>query len=128
MSDELIKLLADPKLSFTKKLWLAIQNDLDFWEGRTNKPNLTKGQFHKLIRYIPAGLQPKWVPRKSEEGPHGEKGEDYCFKFEFAFTGFGKRQIYFVKGYFFDKGNCRGVTIQSFRLENNVVQLPKIGK
>jgi hypothetical protein len=57
--------------------------------------------------------------RLSEDGLHGKDGEEDCFKFECEVQFGGIFEIetkrYFVKGYFFEKTELKGVTIQSFR-------------
>jgi hypothetical protein len=41
--------------------------------------------------------------------------EERVFKFDFHMSLLGKRCQFFIKGYFFEEGNLRGVEIQSFR-------------
>lgn len=107
--------LSDKTVPLGRRIKLAVSGELDYWEGRTNPPNMTRHDFLKLCRYIPDGQHGSWMPRESNAGVHGLSGEDAVFKFEFDVVILGARTRYFVKGYFFDKGNLRGVTIQSFR-------------
>jgi hypothetical protein len=107
--------LADKSIPLGRRIKIAAGNELDYWERRTNPPNLTRCDFERLCRFIPDGLHGNWSPRESEAGSHGMTGEDAVFKFEFDVTILGVKKRYFLKGYFFDKGNLRGVTIQSFR-------------
>lgn len=125
-SDELLRKLADQGLLFSERLRLAILAELDYWEGRDNPPNLSVHQFKQLVSQVPAGIAPVWTPRKSGAGPHASTGEDEVFKFEFEVTALGKAVRVFVKGYFFDKGNCRGVVIQTCRkVAGRVVSIAK---
>jgi hypothetical protein len=112
--EKILARLADPKTLFLEKLWLAIWLEVDLWEDR-NPPNLGDHELKKLMRHIPANLQPTWSARNSQRGKHGKTGDDEVFKFEFKTKLLGFEMTYFVKGYFFDKGNCHGVCIQSFR-------------
>ncbi|MBT7608339.1 MAG: hypothetical protein HN576_01195 [Bacteriovoracaceae bacterium] len=107
-------------LQFLQKLITVYeQGELDFWEDRLNPPNLTKDEFDLVLYRIDRANRLSWVTRESEEGPHGTTGEDDCFKFncsaEFGGIFENETKTFFVKGYFFDKGDLKGVTIQSFR-------------
>ena len=84
------------------------------WEDR-NPPNLGEKELKMLLGHIPGNTQPTWAARESQCGKHGETGDDEVFKFEFSTKLLGFEISYFVKGYFFDKNNCHGVCIQSFR-------------
>jgi hypothetical protein len=109
------QILADKSVPLGRRLKIAAANELDYWEARTNPPNLTRTDFERICRLIPDGVYGNWGRRDSEDGAHGVTGEDAVFKFEFDVVMLGVKKRYFVKGYFFDKGNLRGVTIQSFR-------------
>jgi hypothetical protein len=67
------------------------------------------------VQFIPDSVSPKWRERKSFAGVYGRSGEDNVFSFEFTITAFAQDVRFCCKGYFFDKGNLRGVTIQSLR-------------
>lgn len=110
--------------SFLDKLLHVAENgELDFWEDRKNPPNLSVDEFKLVMNRINGQPSLKWVDRDSDAGLHGKTGEDKCFKFncEAEFGGIFEIEIkfYFVKGYFFDKGNLKGVAIQRFREEIN---------
>ncbi|GAB4421615.1 MAG: hypothetical protein OHK0056_32520 [Bacteriovoracaceae bacterium] len=110
------------KLPFLDKQLAVVEiGELDFWENRKNIPNLTRDEFYNVIYRIDRTINLKWIKRDSTNGPHGKSGEDSCFKFicEVNYGGIFniESKWFFVKGYFFDKGNLKGVTIQSFRLE-----------
>jgi hypothetical protein len=109
--------LADANIGFVEKLQIAATLDLDYWDNREVPPNLSVHVFKTLIRQIPVGVKVRFEPRKSISGPHGKTGDDNVFIFEFLSVKLSKKKNYFVKGYFFDKGNCKGVCIQSFREE-----------
>ena len=59
-------------------------------------------------------------PRKSTQGKYGKTGEKQIFKFDFQMTLLGKRSQFFIKGYFFEEGNLKGVEIQSFRKKSSL--------
>ncbi len=110
-------LLCDESIPFGRRLRFASSSELDYWEGRQNPPNLSRNDFVRLVRLVPDNISNvKVTPRISLSGPHGLTGEEEVFKFEFNAIILGSRSRYFLKGYFFDKGNRKGVAIQSFRL------------
>jgi hypothetical protein len=107
-------------LTFIEKLWMVVERgELDFWEDRSNPPNLSADEFRKVLDRIDTLENFKWVERESSGGPHGKTGEDKCFKFECEIQFGGVFEIetkrYFIKGYFFEKAKLVGVMIQSFR-------------
>lgn len=102
--------------SLLKKLRIAVkEGELDYWWARQNPPNESADLFLKFLSKVSGDIHVKWVERESEAGPHGLLGEDHCFKFESDVSLFGMKKRYFVKGYFFNKGDLKGITIQSFR-------------
>lgn len=109
----------DGKLFLEKLIIVCEKGDLDFWEERNNPPNLSKDEFKIVLYRIGQVDNLNWPERKSQNGPHGKTGEDHCFQFTCTveFGGIFEHIIktYYVKGYFFDKENLKGVTIQSFR-------------
>ncbi|MEI8347866.1 MAG: hypothetical protein WCG27_10390 [Pseudomonadota bacterium] len=108
--------LSDSKINFVQKLRLAVaQGELDYWWARNNPPNESVEAFRQFLKRLVGPISPRHVPRESSAGAHGRSGEDECFKFQHDLIIFGVKKRYFVKGYFFDKGNLKGVTIQSFR-------------
>ena len=121
--EKILERLADPKTPFLDKFRFAIQLEVDLWEER-EPPNLGENELRRLLKHLPPDLEPKWDPRKSQSGKHGKTGDDEIFKFNFSVKLLGFKMTYFVKGYFFDKGNCYGVCIQSFR----EIERVKIGK
>ncbi len=109
-------------MPFLEKLNYVVENgEFDYWENRNNPSNLSVDEFCQVLCRIDEALNLKWIPRESSKGPYGRFGENYCFKFdcEIKFGGIIdiETKFYFVKGYFFDRDNLKGVTIQSFREE-----------
>lgn len=107
-------------LTFIQKLQTVVElGDVDFWADRKNPPNLSDEDFINVVDRLDVIEKFKWMPRESDQGPHGQTGEDSCFKFECEIQFGGLFEIetirYFVKGYFFEKEKLIGVTIQSFR-------------
>lgn len=108
--------LTDKNSSFLKILRLAVsEGELDYWWERDNPPNESIDVFKLFLRKVKGPIEPTWIERESEAGPHGLLGEDECFKFEAVVSLLGNKKKYFVKGYFFNKGDRKGVTVQSFR-------------
>lgn len=124
--EEILGKLATPGLPFLEKLRLATVLEVDLWEDR-KPPNLGENELRKLLKYIPANVRVTWGARDSFNGKHGKTGDDEVFKFEFSTKILGFETLYFVKGYFFDKGNCKGVCFQSFREEKRTkIQKPRL--
>ena len=121
-----IEMLLDPNLPFTRRLQLAATVELEYWDNRMNKPNLLVHEFLKILPLIPVSTQPLWEPRKSNQGKYGLTGEKSIFKFDFRIIFLGKIQEFFIKGYFFEEGSCRGVEIQSFRRKQNLKLMQKL--
>ncbi len=117
MTQTLHEVLSDPNLSFLRKLEIAAASELVFWEDRHNPPNLSVHEFKRILPLIAPDTVPSWEPRKSAGGKYGATGEKRVFKFDFEISIFGKAQTFFLKGFFFEMGNLRGVEIQSFRRE-----------
>lgn len=107
--------LADPAIRFVPKLKLAARLELNYWDNRNNPPNLSKEVFLKVLQQMPGTVQVEFKQRESTNGPHGLTGDDEVFTLKFSIRVMGKVKTYYLKGYFFDKDQCRGVTIQSFR-------------
>ena len=109
-------------LRFLDKLITVVEHgEVNYWEDRKNPPNPSIDEFYQVLYRVDEAINLKWIDRESIKGPYGPTGEDKCFKFncEILFGGIYEIQtkFYFVKGYFFDKGDLKGVTIQSFRQE-----------
>lgn len=107
-------------LRFLDKLIAVVERgEVDYWENRRNPPNLSIDEFNQTLYRVNEATNLKWIDRDSTNGPYEITGEDKCFKFncEIQFGGVFEieTKFYFVKGYFFDKDDLKGVTIQSFR-------------
>lgn len=124
---EVLVKLADPNITFLEKFRVASNLNMDIWVDR-DPPNLGEDELKRLLRYIPSNVSVTWVPRDSQSGPHGKTGDDDVFKFEFKVSMLGWDTVYFVKGYFFDKGACCGVCIQSFRVVRKNKQIRLVRK
>ena len=127
LKKEVLEKLANPSTSFLDKFRMAVNLNLDIWVDR-DPPNLGEDELKKLLRYIPANVSVTWVKRDSQSGPHGTTGDDDVFKFEFKVGLLGWDTTYFVKGYFFDKGACCGVCVQSFRVVRKNRQIRLVRK
>jgi predicted metal-binding protein len=116
IENDLHEKLSKDGISFSNKLKIVcMKGELDYWNRRKNPPNESVDSFTKFVKMLRGDIKVKWVERISRNGGHAELGENDCFKFEKEVSNFGLKKKYFVKGYFFDKGNLKGVTIQSFR-------------
>lgn len=98
--------------------------ELEYWEERQFPPNISSRVFRSIVQLIPESIVPKWKVRKSIAGLHGLSGEDSVFNFEFATFAFGNEIRFYCKGFFFDKGNLKGVAIQSFRPSSLATIIP----
>jgi len=127
-SSETHQRLSDPTLSFASKLQLAVSFELEYWEDRQHPPNISITVFRSMVQMVPESVVPKWRERKSAAGAHGATGEDLVFNFELMALPFGREVRFYCKGYFFDKGNLRGVTIQSFRPLPSAAVIPIRGE
>jgi len=108
--------LSDDKASLLKVLRLAVnEGELDYWWERQNPPNEPPEVFRTFLKKVKGPVEATWIERESQAGPHGLLGEDECFKFEDEVSMLGIKKRYFIKGYFFNKGDRKGVCIQSFR-------------
>jgi hypothetical protein len=115
MGKTIHEILTEPNLPFVRKLQIVAVSELIYWEGRLDPPNLSIQEFKRVLALIPIATTPLWEPRKSTQGAYGKTGEKQVFKFDFQMTLLGKRHQFFIKGYFFEEGNLKGVEIQSFR-------------
>lgn len=119
MGKTIHEILTEPNLPFVRKLQIAAASELVYWEERLDPPNLSIQEFKRVLALIPMATTPLWEPRQSTQGKYGKTGEKQIFKFDFQMTLLGKRHQFFIKGYFFEEGNLRGVEIQSFRRKSH---------
>ncbi len=108
-------ILRDENKNVVERLRAAAKLELILWESRSDPPNLSRAEFEKLLPFVPF-VDPKWAPRESSEGKYGLTGEDSVFSFEFQVSMGRKVSVYYLKGFFFEKTDLKGVEIQSFRL------------
>lgn len=107
-------------LSFVEK-FIAVcdYGIIELWEDRREMPNLSLRELRLVVNRIEKVDRFRMRERKSFYGPHGLTGEDHCFYFECSIRFGGvfdlSIQRFFIKGYFFEKNDLCGVTIQSFR-------------
>ena len=125
MGKTIHEILTEPNLPFARKLQIAAASELVYWEERLVPPNLTIQEFKRVLPLIAISTTPLWDVRKSTQGKYGKTGEKQIFKFDFQMTLLGKRHQFFIKGYFFEEGNLRGVEIQSFRKSSTLNLRPK---
>jgi hypothetical protein len=116
--EELRQLLNDRKQSLLKKLKYAASNHLEYWKER---PGNLPGKL--LVTYLRGIDHNKMIsltisPRESLKGKYGQTGFEWIFKYEEDFILWDRPTRIFVKGFFFEKDDPRGVEIQSFRRAN----------
>ncbi len=73
-----------------------------------------------LVKYLNSIDETKEVypdesVRESEGGKYGKTGFKSVFKLKDSFLIMGKKVDVYIKGFFFEKANPRGVEIQSFK-------------
>ena len=113
--NELRKLLENKKENFLKKLKYAAMNELEYWENRPK--NFSK---EILVRYLKSldenkELHPDMTIRESDGGKYGKTGYKWVFKLKDSFWIMGNRIDIYLKGFFFEEHDPRGVEIQSFK-------------
>lgn len=116
MEAEELKILINNKAeNFLKKFKHAGLNDLEYWEKRPE--NLSR---EILVRYLTGldeekTLYPEMSVRESDGGKYGSTGFKWVFKFSDSFTVMGNKIEVYVKGFFFEEHDPRGVEVQSFK-------------
>jgi hypothetical protein len=132
MSEETnLAILRDLTKGVVQRIRAAVQLELDYWDDpNKSPPNLSRAEFHRLLVYIPLNAHVRWEERKSSQGTYGDTGEDQVFNIEFEIQRGRKKFVYYLKGYFFEKDELKGICIQSFRLERsyNIQKLRVIGR
>lgn len=113
----LLTVLRDKERHCIERLKAAGSLELVFWDDpNKNPPNLSRAEFERALPTIPQ-VQVKWSQRDSDKGKYGKTGEDQVFMFEFEVTSGRLVSTFYVKGFFFNKDDLKGVEIQSFRRE-----------
>lgn len=100
---------------FLKKLKYAGLNELEYWEKRPE--NLSRELLVKYLNSIDEsnGTYPEMSVRESDRGKYGETGFKWVFKLRDSFLIMGRKTEIYVKGFFFEIDDPRGVEIQSFK-------------
>lgn len=112
---ELQKLINSKEELFLKKLKYAGLNDLEYWEKRPE--NLSR---EILVKYLSSidetkELFPEMSVRESDGGKYGETGFKWVFKFKDSFNVLGRKTKIYMKGFFFEENDPRGIEVQSFK-------------
>lgn len=112
---DLGKLIKSKEELFLKKLKHAGQNELEYWEKRPE--NLPR---EILVKYIDSineakDFFPEIAVRESDGGRFGKTGFKWVFKLKDSFLIIGRRTDIYLKGFFFEIDDPRGVEIQSFK-------------
>ena len=112
---DLRKLIESDKEPFLKKVKCAGLNELVYWENRTG--NLPRELLEKYLNAIDDTKKtyPELSARKSVGGKYGKTGFEWVFKFTDSFLIMGNKVDVYVKGFFFEKRDPRGIEIQSFK-------------
>lgn len=112
---DLKKLIESKNELFLKKLKYAGLNDLEYWEKRPE--NLSRELLEKYLISIDETKEvfPDMTIRESDGGKYGETGFKWVFKLKDSFLIMGKKVEIYIKGFFFEENNPRGVEIQSFK-------------
>ena len=90
-------------------------SELVYWEKRPE--NLPR---EILVRYLKSlnenkEIYPEMSIRESEGGKYGKTGFKWVFKVKDNFWIMGKKVEIYLKGFFFEEHEPRGIEIQSFK-------------
>jgi hypothetical protein len=112
---ELQKMINSKEELFLKKLKYAGLNELEYWEKRPE--NLSR---EILVKYLSSidetkELFPEMSVRESDGGKYGETGFKWVFKFKDSFIVMGRKTEIYIKGFFFEENDPRGIEVQSFK-------------
>lgn len=111
-----LKILLESKSElFLKKLKYAGLNDLEYWEKRPE--NLSRELLEKYLNSIDETKEvfPDMTVRESDGGKYGATGFKWVFKLRDSFLIMGNKVEIYIKGFFFEENDPRGVEIQSFK-------------
>lgn len=100
---------------FLKKVKYAGLNELEYWEKRPE--NLSRELLVKYLKSIDEDKEyyPNMSARESDGGKYGETGLNWVFKLRDSFLLTGRRTDIYMKGFFFEEQDPRGIEIQSFK-------------
>ncbi len=116
--EDQLSILQDETKTAVERLRAAVHLELEYWDNPSKSPpNLSLAEFLRLVKFIPLNAEVRWKQRTSTKGQHGRTGEDQVFNINFEIVRGRHSYLYYLKGYFFDQGDLKGVSIQSFRLE-----------
>lgn len=112
---DLNKLVGSKEEPFLKKLKYAGLNELEYWEKRPE--NLSRELLVKYLNSVDETkeLFPEMSIRESDGGKYGETGFKWVFKFRDSFLVLGRKIDVYLKGFFFEESDPRGIEIQSFK-------------
>ncbi len=112
---ELNKLIDSKTEYFFKKLKYAGLNELEYWEKRPE--NLSRELLVKYLKSIDENKEyfPQMSIRESDGGKYGETGFNWVFKHRGSFLMAGRKIEIYMKGFFFEEKDPRGIEIQSFK-------------
>ncbi|MEZ4744364.1 MAG: hypothetical protein R3B45_18250 [Bdellovibrionota bacterium] len=108
-------LIEDKNENFLKKLKYAGLNELEYWEKRPD--NLSKEIFIRYLNGIDETRQlfPNMSQRESDSGKYGKTGFKWVFKFTDKLQILGREIEVYLKGFFFEEKDPRGIEVQSFK-------------
>lgn len=117
---ELKDLIESKQEKFLKKLKHAGLNELEYWEKRPE--NFPRELLVKYLNSIDESkvLFPEMSERESGGGKYGETGFKWVFKLRDNFLIMGRKTEVYLKGFFFELDDPRGIEIQSFKRSNLV--------
>lgn len=112
---DLNRLIDSKEERFLKKLQYAGLHELEYWEKRPG--NLSR---ELLVKYLASidetkELFPEMSVRESDGGKYGETGFKWVFKLRDSFLVIGRKTDVYLKGFFFEENDPRGIEVQSFK-------------
>ncbi len=114
-----LKVLIESKdETFLKKLKYAGLNELEYWEKRPE--NLSR---ELLVKYLSSideskNVFPEMSVRESDGGKYGHTGFKWVFKLRDSFLIMGRKTEIYLKGFFFETSDPRGIEVQSFKKQS----------
>ena len=111
---DLKKLIQSKDELFLKQLKYAGLNDLEYWERQGHLPRELLEKYLNSIDET-REIDPYRSVRESDGGKYGETGFKWVFKFRDSFLIAGRKTDIYIKGFFFEEHDPRGVEIQSFK-------------
>jgi hypothetical protein len=112
---DLKNLIESKQERFLKKLKFAGLNELEYWEKRPE--NLSRELLVKYLNSIDETkeIYPEMSVRESDGGKYSETGFKWVFKLKGSFLVAGRMIEIYLKGFFFEEHDPRGIEIQSFK-------------